>query len=329
MSVALSTRATWPRRFLLAPALVAIYAHWNGRQVLAHAGAPPAPHDLWQAWNWDPVLLFGLALTGYLYGRGLRALWRKAGVGRSVAWRQVWLFGGGLLTLAVALISPLDALSEALFSAHMVQHMLLLYVAPLLLVLGAPPVLFIWAMPRDWRRPVMGWWRQSLWRRLWLWLLHPLAIWSLFGTVLWVWHAPVLYQAAVRSRAVHVVEHLCFFGASLLFCWLLVNARRHQHRGDGRGYGIVLLIVFTTALHSGLLGALLTFASTPLYPVYSVGVAQWGVTLLLDQQLAGVIMWIPVGFFYLGAMLVLLARWLQEMEQTQQRPKPTLAQPEV
>lgn len=307
----------WQRRALLTIVLLIIYLRWQAQAGWAHAGAPPAPHDLWQAWNWDPGLLLGLVFTGYLYGRGLAALWRKVGVGRSVTWRQVWLFVVGLFVVGVALISPLDALSEALFSAHMVQHMLLLYVAPLLLVLGAPPVLFIWAMPHPWRRPLMRWWRQSLWHRLWQWLLHPLTIWSLFGVILWIWHAPVLYQAAVRSRLVHVLEHLCFFGASLLFCWLLVYARRHQRTNASAGYGIVLLIVFTTAMHSGLLGALLTFAATPLYPIYAIGVAQWGVTLLADQQLAGVIMWIPVGFFYLGAMLILVARWLHALEPAQ------------
>lgn len=315
----------WLRRVCCTLLLWGIYWRATVQPGLAHAGAPLAPHDLWQAWNWDPLLLLGLALTSYLYGRGLTALWRKVGVGRSVTWRQVVLFGIGLLTVVIALISPLDALSEAIFSAHMVQHMLLLYVAPLLLVLGAPPMLFLWAMPHPWRRPLMRWWRLGLWSRLWQGVLHPLSIWSIFGIILWVWHAPALYQAALRSRMLHVVEHLCFFGAALLFCWLLVSAHRHLRTRSGAGYGIVLLIVFTTAMHSGLLGALLTFAVTPLYPIYTASVAQWGLTLLADQQLAGVIMWIPVGFFYLGAMLVLVARWLQEMERVHSQAQPTLA----
>lgn len=287
------------------------------RLALAHAGAPPAPHDLWQAWNWDPWLLLGLTLTAYLYGRGVYALWQRAGVGRGVTGRQLWLFGLGLVALAVALISPLDALSEALFSAHMVQHMVLLYVAPLLLVLGAPPVLWVWALPRQWRRPALRWWRTSLWHRLWGYVLHPLTIWSLFGVVLWVWHAPAFYQAAVLNRAIHILEHFSFFGASLLFCWLLVYGRGQTTAKRAASDGAILLVVFTTALHSGLLGALLTFASTPLYPVYRFGVTQWGLTLLTDQQLAGVIMWVPVGFFYLGAMLLLVAHWLQTIEQPQ------------
>lgn len=300
---------------LRTPGLALLAVSANASVVQAHAGAPPAPHDLWQAWHWDPWLILGLTLTGYLYSRGVYALWRRAGVGRGVTWRQLWLFGLGLAALVAALISPLDALSEALFAAHMVQHMVLIYVAPLLLVLGAPPVLWIWAMPRAWRRPILRWWRASLWHRLWRYLLQPLTIWSLFGIALWVWHAPALYQAAVLNRAIHVLEHSSFFGASLLFCWLLVYGRGAPAATRGTHDGAVLLVVFTTALHSGLLGALLTFAATPLYPVYRLGVAQWGLTLLTDQQLAGVIMWIPVGFFYLGAMLLVVARWLQALEQ--------------
>lgn len=291
----------------------------------AHSGAPPAPHDLWYAWNGDPWLLFGLMLTLCFYGRGIFNLWQKAGIGRGVKRRQVGLFALGMLALAVALISPLDALSEALFSAHMVQHMLLLYVAPLLLVLGAPPMLLLWALPSPWRRPVMRWWRQRIGHHLWQRVRQPLAVWSLFGLVLWVWHAPFLYQAALLSPALHVLEHLCFFGTSFLFCWLLVNT--YHTAGHRAGYGTVLLMVFTTALHSGLLGALLTFATTPLYPVYRFGVAQWGLTLLVDQQLAGVIMWIPVGFFYLGAMLVLVARWLQALERSERSSQRLLAPP--
>lgn len=312
MSLALSKAR--PRLLGQALLLVSLYGCADVLAVQAHAGVPPAPHDLWQAWNWDPWLLLGLTLTGYMYSRGVYALWRRAGVGRGVTWRQLWLFGLGLVALVVALISPVDALSEALFSAHMVQHMVLIYVAPLLFVLGAPPVLWIWALPRAWRRPTTRWWRASLWQRLWGYLLHPLTIWGLFGLVLWVWHAPALYQAAVLSRAIHLLEHASFFGASLLFCWLLVHGRGQSCPKGGASDGAILLVLFTTALHSGLLGALLTFAATPLYPVYRLGVMQWGLTLLTDQQLAGVIMWIPVGFFYLGAMLILVARWLQAME---------------
>jgi len=313
------------RNYLRVIYLVGLCLFGDNQSVLAHAAAPPAPHDIWQAWNWDLWLLSGLFLNAYLYTRGVFALWQNAGIGRGITWRQIGLFGLGLAALMIALLSPLDALSTALFSAHMVQHMLLLYVAPLLLMVGAPPVLFVWAMPRPWRRPIMRWWRQSLWQRWWqrlcTGLLHPMIIWSLFGLVLWLWHAPLFYQAALENRTIHLLEHASFFGVAWLFCWLLVHTWRHKNPN----YGLILLIIFTTALHSGMLGALLTFATTPLYPIYQVGVAQWGLTLLADQQLAGVIMWIPVGFFYLVALLMLVARWLRKMEQSDSNTQASLA----
>ncbi len=318
----------WVRRSPLLLSLIILYSHTTVRLAAAHTGAPPTPIDLWQAWNWDPWLIVSLLATVYLYGRGVAALWQHAGRGRGVSGQQIGLFALGILALVVALISPLDALSNALFSAHMVQHMVLIYVAPLFFVLGAPPALFMWALPKPWRRPVNQWWRQGWWhgmiQRLWRWLLNPLTIWTLFAIVLWIWHAPVLYQAAVLNELIHVLEHLSFFGVSLLFCWLLVYAGRSRRLG----YGPILLIIFTTAMHSGLLGALLTFAATPLYPVYAATVGPWGLTLLVDQQLAGVVMWIPVGFFYLVATLVLVARWLRELDQAQARPPATLAQRE-
>lgn len=306
---------TIPRRYAI-PLLLLLALYADCGSVLAHADAPVAPHDLWQAWQWEPWLLGGLIITSWLYGRGVAALWQRAGVGRGIRGWHLGCFGLGQVTLVVALMSPLDALSEALFAAHMVQHMLLIYVAPLLLVLGAPPVIWVWALPRSWRRPTLHWWRATLWHRLWGYVLHPLTIGTSFGLALWIWHAPALYQAAVVNRAVHLLEHSTFLATSLLFCWLLVYGRTASPRQHGDGG--VLLVLFATALHSGLLGALLTFATTPLYPVYRAGVTQWGLTLLTDQQLAGVIMWIPVGFFYLGAMLFLAARWLRRLEQQYQ-----------
>ena len=114
-------------RGLMVAALLLLYGYTSRRGVQAHTGVPPAPHDLWQAWHWDPWLLLGLSLTALLYGRAVVILWRRAGVGLGVSWEQVWLFGMGMGTLFVALISPLDTLSTALFSAHMAQHLLLLY----------------------------------------------------------------------------------------------------------------------------------------------------------------------------------------------------------
>ncbi len=127
-----------PRRGLAAVGVPLLLFTAPARPALAHGGPPPAPADLWGAWSWEPSVLLALALAAWAYARGLRALWRSAGLGRGVRTWQAAAYAGGLLTVFVALISPLDGLSSALFSAHMVQHLLLMLVAGPALILGAP-----------------------------------------------------------------------------------------------------------------------------------------------------------------------------------------------
>jgi putative membrane protein len=283
---------------------------WSTQPAWAHSGAPPAPHDLWQSWNFEPLVVMLLLCTGLLYGRGVVAIWRSAGPGRGVRPWQVICFGSGLAALALALISPVDAVGSALFSVHMVQHVLLMDVAAPLLVLGMPPVLPLWVAPRVQRRPLAGWWQRQHWlHRLWRWLRSPLVVWSLNGLTLWIWHAPRFYEAALENEAIHIFEHFTFLSTALLFWWVLVYRRQSGLRTE-----IALLMVFTTALHSGMLGALLTFAPRPLYRSYLPTAPQWGISALTDQQLAGTIMWIPIGFLYLGTMVLLLAQWLKQMD---------------
>ena len=133
------------------------------RDVLAHAhpGLPPEPHDLPAAWSWEPTVLLGLALGAWAYRRGVRSLWRRAGRGRGLARRRVVAFAGGMLALFLALVSPLDALGAALFSAHMVQHLLLVLVAAPLLVLGMPQTPLLWALDQPGRRRLGRRWRRS------------------------------------------------------------------------------------------------------------------------------------------------------------------------
>jgi len=293
------------RRYVTLSAMAIVW--W--RPALAHSGAPPAPHDLWQLWNGDPLLMLLLLAAVALYGRGLSALWQRAGVGRGVRRWQVGCFGGGILALILALISPIDAVGSALFAVHMLQHLLLMAVAAPLLILGTPPLLSYWILPRAWRRPVAQWWQQrTQLRRLLHWTLQPLVAWSLYGSTLWIWHAPILYEAALRNEALHILEHATFLGVSLLFWWIIIY--RHQSRVRVE---MALLLLFTTALHSGLLGALITFASRPLYTHYISTAPRWGLTALTDQQLAGTLMWIPVGFLYLGTIVLLMGQWLNGM----------------
>ena len=276
----------------------------------ARGGTPVAPHTLWRAWGGDPVIIAELLGVGWLYARGVRTLWARAGVGRGVGRGQAAAFAAGLLTLAVALVSPLDALADALFSAHMVQHLLLILVAAPLLILGAPAVPTLWALPLRWRRRLGHGWHDAPWlRRAWHGLTRPLTVWWLHTLAVLLWHLPALYQAALVNPTVHALEHASFLGTALLFWWLLLDP--HGRRRLGRGADV--LYVFTMSLPSGLLGALFAFASAPWYPAY-VGTTAWGLSPTDDQQLAGLIMWVPAGVVYLIAAGALFVAWLQAEE---------------
>lgn len=270
---------------------------------------PPLPDDVWRAWNWDPLLLLGLLLGAVFYLRGVRRLWRSAGPGRGVSFGQVLAFTGGLIALLVALISPLEAMSDALLSAHMVQHLLLMLVAAPLLLLGAPPVALAWGLNQT--ADLARWWhRRAGLRRLWRLVFRPSVAWIVFNAVLWVWHAPALYEAAILDERLHIIEHIVFLAAALFFWSTLLHSGHKRTRGRPSAAGP--LYVFTTALLSGLLGVLLTFSQTVWYPVYGVVPYGWGITPLQDQQLAGVIMWFPGGLIYLAVLLLLLGSALQQ-----------------
>lgn len=272
----------------------------------AHTGRPPEPHDLWSTWSLDPLVLLGLGLAATIYARGAGRLWRRAGVGRGIPRWRFNCFAAGLATLFVALVTPLDGMGAALFSAHMVQHELLMLVAAPLLVLGLPVIAFLWALPIGWRRRVGRWTRARPVRRTIAFLTHAVTAWCLYAVATWVWHAPALYQASLRSQWVHVAQHASFLGSALLFWWVLLHPRRMLRRD----YGTSIPYLFTTAVHGSLLGALLTFAREPWYPAYEPTAPAWGLSPLEDQQLAGLIMWVPPGAVYLGAAVIIMTLWL-------------------
>jgi cytochrome c oxidase assembly factor CtaG len=191
----------------------------------------------------------------------------------------------------------------------MVQHELLMALAAPLLVLGRPLIPMLWALPMRWRRRLGGWAKAAPVQGGWRWATAPFAAWLLHAAALWLWHLPGPYQATLASEAMHTLQHASFLGTGLLFWWALVHGR------EGRmGYGAAVFYLFATAMHSGGLGALLTFAPSPWYPAYGGSAQAWGLTALEDQQLAGLIMWIPAGLVYVVAGLILLAAWMREAE---------------
>ncbi|HEX4793328.1 MAG TPA: cytochrome c oxidase assembly protein [Humisphaera sp.] len=284
------------------------------RVLLAHEIGPDqkGPEDwdqLWRMWGFEPGTVIGLAVSAVLYALGLWRTWKSSGVGHGIRKWEAACFAGGWITLFVALVSPLHPLGQVLFSAHMTQHELLMLVAAPLLVLGRPMIAFLRALPPSLAGGLGRFSNSRGWMLTWGFIGTPLVAWLLHAIVLWSWHAPVLFQATLHNEWVHASQHVSFIATSLLFWWALI----HGHRGV-KNYGISVMYLFTTALHSGLLGALLTFARTVWYPDYDDTLA-WGLTPLEDQQIGGLIMWVPACTVYIGAGLVIFARWLAQSEQ--------------
>jgi putative membrane protein len=264
--------------------------------------------DLWSRWGGGFWVLFPLELGAFIYIWGVWHVWRRAGRGHGVSYVRCAAFVGALLALVVALVSPLDYLSEQLFAAHMMQHLILILIAAPLLALSDLPLVLLWGLPSGVAQRLGRIWNRM--RPAFQGLARPLSCWLLFTLILWVWHSPSLFEAALQHATVHALEHLAFLLSAMLF-WNVV-IRTVAHRGDTHP-GIVLYL-FTTAMQSGLLGALLTFAAQPWYPTYVAAAPRWDVTPLDDQQLAGLIMWLPMGAVFTVFALVYLGAWLSALE---------------
>lgn len=260
-------------------------------------------------WTFEPLTVGLMALSAAGYGLGVRAAWQQAGAGAGFSGWQVAAFSGGMLALAVALISPLAWLSDALFSAHMTQHELLMLVAAPLLVIGQPLLAFLWAVPAGRRAAVARPFRQRPVVSAWQWLTNPLVVFLLHGVTLWIWHVPALFEWALHSEPVHAVQHLMFVLTASFFWWGMVHGRYGR-----AGYGVGVVYVFLTALHSTVLGALLTVAPSTWYRSYELTAVQRRIDALADQQLAGLIMWVPSGVIFIVVGLALVAAWMGESE---------------
>jgi putative membrane protein len=275
------------------------------REVHAHGLAAEAV----RRWTWEPVTVGLLVASAALYAAGTRAVWRRAGVGRGVRRWQALSFAGGLLSLAVALLSPVVWLSTVLFSVHMTQHEILMLVAAPLLVFGQPLFAMLWALPRSGREAWGRWSQTPIVARSWGAITGPFTVFVLHALALWIWHTPRLYEAALHSEGIHAVEHLCFVLTAALFWWAMVHGRY------GRiGYGVAVLYIFLTAIHSSVLGALMTISPGVLYADYVSTGAPWQVNALEDQQLAGLLMWVPSGLVFIVFGLALFAAWLGQSD---------------
>jgi putative membrane protein len=229
-----------------------------------------------------PALLTGLLLaTAWLvYLAGCRRVAPRPG--------RAWLFHGSAGLAGLSLLGPFDDWAKTGAALHMAQHMLLICVIAPFWVLARP-------LPQ-WRAALGG-----RLRRLWLWPVqaaqHPLAMTAVHGAMIWFWHAPRPYLLALDNPWWHAIEHACFLFSAGLFWWAVLRAKAANR-------GRAMLALWITLMHTGLLGALLTFARTPLYGDASD---------LADQQLAGLIMWVPGGLVYLLAAAGCGHLWLRQL----------------
>ncbi|GHA79259.1 cytochrome c oxidase assembly protein [Cognatilysobacter bugurensis] len=267
--------------------------------VLAHGGEH-APR-LSDAWSLSPWLLVPavIALAGYVLG--VTRLWRRAGIGRGIARREATAFAGGVAALFAALVWPLDALGEWSLAAHMAQHMVLLALAPPLVMLGRPGAALAHAVPTN----------VAVAARRIIAPVHTRAAKALAAAtgaqvaVMGLWHLPAATAAALAHEAVHWAMHASFLLAGLWFWAAMV----HRIRDRDTGVGGALVAVVVVMMQMGFVGALLTFAPQPLYATYLPRAPALGLDPMTDQQLAGLLMWVPASVPYLVGGLWLLAAW--------------------
>jgi cytochrome c oxidase assembly factor CtaG len=257
-------------------------------------------------WTWPAYIILPLVAVALLYVIGMVKMKRRDA--RTRLWPIV-CFALGWSSLLLALDSPIHELSEQLFWVHMTQHEILVLVSAPLLVLSRPLVPLLWAFPNVLRDELAGLSRWRVFKRVWLVLSAPFAAWLLHAAALWVWHAPALFIGTLHSDFIHAAQHISFLGSALLFWWALLD-----NHGGRLGYGGAVVYVFTTAVHTSVLGALLTFAPSVWYTPYLATSPAWNISALQDQQIGGLIMWVPAGALLTIIGLLFLVKWLQESQ---------------
>lgn len=261
--------------------------------ILAHAHASETAPGME---TWVAVCL---AVAAIAYVVGLRNLWGRAGIAHGVSLRQAATFAAGWIMLAVALGGPIEAWSGTSFAAHMMQHELLMLAAAPLLAASRPLGVFAWALPAHARRGLRALTSPRWMRASWQWLTAPLWATVLSIVVLWVWHAPRLFDLATVHRGWHALQHASFFVTALAFWWAL-----RPGSSPARKVGQAVACLFVTMVVTGALGGLLAFSAAPWYASYAHHASPFGWTPLEDQQVGGLIMWIPCGTLYLVAALM-------------------------
>jgi cytochrome c oxidase assembly factor CtaG len=277
----------------------------------APAAAHVGPHEETSSWTFDLWVTGPLLLGVLLYALGFSRLWRRSDLGRPALRKDGLLFAAGWLTLAAALVSPLHEAGERSFTMHMIEHEVIMLPAALLLVLSRPGAAMLWAFPPTQRQALAGIGRAGWATAAWRSLTNPFIATALQGLAIWLWHVPSLFDRALASNGWHIAQHLSFVITALLFWWAMAHGRAGR-----QGFGVSALCLFLTSMIGGALGALMALSSSPWYAGYAaMGMTPIGLTPVEDQQLAGLLMWIPGGFFHAAAAIYFFYKWLKAGEE--------------
>jgi len=272
----------------------------------ASAHDPGASHQEAPGWTFDPWIVLPLVMTSALFVGGWWRLRGRSSRGIAGLSRRARMFGTGWLVLTIALVSPLHQAGERSFAAHMFEHELIMLAAAPLLVLSEPLAIMLWASPVGGRKAIGALTNQPVIAGIWECLSGPVAATLLQAAALWLWHAPALFDLALASDGWHAAQHLSFLVSALLF-WTAMLSRRTAP-------GVAALCLVATSIVSGALGALMAFATSPWYVGYArLGMAPFGLTPAEDQQLAGLLMWVPGGLVHAGAALLVMRRLLRPL----------------
>lgn len=262
------------------------------------------------SWAWRPEIILTLTLAAVIHLVGRGRLKKRGSEKLTARWRSI-SYLSGLAIVWIALMSPIDVLSAQFFYMHMIQHLLLVMIAPPLLLIANPMPIMLWGLPRTLRREVGRWLQPSSPVRR---ALHaatgPGIIWLLFVATLVGWHDSQAYNATLVSEFVHDLEHITFFGTAMLFWWTVIGAapRLRPRMGHGVRIGYTLSVVPPNMLT----GVAISFAQEPLYPFYTTVPRLGEMTVMEDQMLGGILMWIPGSMMYLVAALILIAQVLRD-----------------
>ena len=291
----------------------------NAVPALAHGAAAPEPTfpSVLLDWRLDPLALALLVAAAAAWIWAVRRVARRHPANQHPAYRS-WFFGAGLVAIAAALVSPIEAYEGQLFSVHMVQHMLLELVAAPLLIAAAPITLTLRAASPRVRRGLLVILHSPVLKLI----SFPVIAWILFAAVNWGWHFSTLYDEALENQLLHYFQHATFLAAALLFWWPVVGVDPSPWRMP---YPVRLFYLFLALPQNSFLGVSLLSAGQVLYPHYITNLRTWGPKPLEDQQLGGVLMWVAGDLAFLVAMAIVIVAWMRHEERRTARLDERLA----